>query len=56
MKYLGTAHNRLFFLLILVLAIIVTSIEGNLARLGRQLIGGDQTAAAARQPQPVPSR
>jgi hypothetical protein len=55
MKYLGTAHNRLFFLLILLLAIIVTSIEGNLARLGRQLIGGDHTATA-QQPQQTPSR
>lgn len=40
MKYLDNPYNRLFFLLILLLAIIVTSIEGNLARLGRQLLGG----------------
>jgi hypothetical protein len=41
MKYLGTVNNRLFFLVILLLAIIATSIEGNLARLGWQLFTGE---------------
>ena len=39
MKYLGTVHNRLFFLIILVLAIIATSMQGTLVALGLHLIG-----------------
>lgn len=40
MKYLGSVHNRLFFLAILVLAILATSMQGTLVALGMNLFGG----------------